>query len=40
MGIGDKIENANHFYTDAMPELFESIEGYLDKRIPRMVESG
>ncbi len=36
----DKIENANHFYTEAMPELFDSIERYLDKRLPREVESG
>ena len=36
----EKIPEANHFYTQGMPELFESIENYLDKRIPRMVESG
>ena len=35
-----KIEGANHFYTEGMGELFETIESYLDKRIPRIVESG
>ena len=35
-----KIEGANHFYQDGMGELFETIESYLDKRIPRIVESG
>jgi len=36
----EKFPTANHFYNEGMPELFQSIEAYLDKRLPRAVESG
>jgi uncharacterized protein len=35
-----KIEKANHFYNEGLPDLLQTCESYLDKRIPPMVESG
>lgn len=35
-----KIEGANHFYDTTLPDLMGVVDAYLDKRLPRAVESG
>ncbi|NWH09002.1 MAG: alpha/beta hydrolase [Alphaproteobacteria bacterium] len=35
-----KLEGANHFYEATLADLMGLVEGYLDKRLPRVVESG
>ena len=35
-----KVEGANHFYNEHQDEMMGLVDTYLDKRLPRMIESG
>ena len=35
-----KVEGANHFYNEHQDEMMSLVDTYLDKRLPRMIESG